>query len=100
MPNVGNDVTQEEINDALNIDHFKGSKPDPGTPWHQGPDTGGLFENWSTRFGYNNGPLTGFPLYGGVLLKNEKIHIYYLPTKDKTILLRATQTPQDYGVNP
>jgi hypothetical protein len=91
MPIVGESVTQEEINAAINIDKFKGAKPDPNKKWHQGPESGGLFEGWSMNFGYQ-----GFPLYGGTLVGDEKVHIYYLLKTGQTILLRAGETPDNY----
>jgi hypothetical protein len=92
MPKKGESVTQGQIDADINIDKFDGAKPDPDKKWHQGVDGGGLFEAWSLKFGYED----GFPLYGGALVGGKKVHIYYLPKTDQTILLKAGETPDNY----
>lgn len=92
MPEKGESVTEEQVNTAINIKSFKGAKPDPNKKWHQGADGGGQFEAWALGYGYED----GFPLYGGALVGDEKVHIYYLPKTKQTILLRARETPDSY----
>jgi hypothetical protein len=91
MPNDGDQVTQEEVSGAVNIGSFSGAKPDPAKGWHKGQ-----FEPWTMEFGYKD----GMALYGGALHSEEKVHIYYLPVKEKTILLKLGETPQTYKITP
>jgi len=91
MPKEKEKVTQEEVDGAVNIDQFLGAQPDPAKNWHKGQ-----FEPWTMDFGYED----GFPLYGGALVNGNNVHIYYLPKKDKTILLARNETPKTYNVTP
>jgi hypothetical protein len=107
MPKKGDKVTQEEIDGAIidgaiNRKSFSGDVVPDTKGWHQGPpkvgddNSSGLFEGWTIHFGYQQ----GFAIYGGVLVGPGKVptHIYYLPSKDKCILLNPNEEPSHYGV--
>jgi hypothetical protein len=90
-PRQNDSVSQDQIDSAINASQFPGATADKA--WHQGPDGGGLFESWTTGYGYKE----GFALYGGVLVDKQAVHIYYLANTSQTILLKTGQTPSDYS---
>lgn len=93
QPTLKADVTQEQLDEALNLTSFPGATLDvPASQWHEGQ-----WEAWCKDFGYSP---TALAIYGGVSVNGEKVHLYYLPDRGATILLRRLQTPRDYGVEP
>jgi len=97
QPKIGDNVTSEQISGALNVASFPGETPDPAKKWHQGSNSGGLFQPWSKDFGYPE----GYPLYGGTVNKSgEKHHIYWLPSRKATCILKLMEEPKNYKIEP
>src|SRR5262245_8396685 len=90
-PKQNESVSQDQIDSATNVGQFQGATADKA--WHQGPDGGGIYENWTVGYGYPE----GFALYGGVLVDKQPVHIYYLANTEQTILLRDKETPNNYN---
>jgi hypothetical protein len=85
-PTEGSPLTQDQVAGALNIQQFPGATPG-FKGWHTG-----LFEPWAMSYGYSN----GMPLYANVMPGN--YHIYFLPTRQATIILKRGENPARYGV--
>ncbi|MCQ0090811.1 hypothetical protein [Roseovarius sp. M141] len=90
-PELETDVTQKQVDAAVNIDDFEGAVPGK-KKWHNG-----LFEPWAMEFGYKD----GMPVYGECVVGEESHHIYWLNDKHQApIILKKGQTPADYGITP
>lgn len=90
-PTLDTDVTQAQVDAAVNIDDFEGAVPGK-KKWHEG-----IFEPWALKFGYPEGKAT----YGECVVGTDSYHIYWLNDGHQApIILKKGQTPADYGISP
>ncbi len=89
-PRDGQTVEQDQVDVAINKGDYSDAVPG-SKGWHTG-DAPGWFLQDPNKWGYSSSDLI---LYGEVNAGGESLHLYWVPSKGRTVIVPRGGTPTD-----